>query len=269
MLWLSEFWFLALCLQIVLSRPSEEPIKFNLYGPDEYVERFVAPQKEIATTKFQRGKEMLGYIADKIRFGRGRLVNAFMLATNIVRETGEDWLSQIKDAARIKRGRLVNSVMLARNNLFHEAEDNVSESQNIFQSVKPPKHHQTFQANTLQSYIQNPFPVINSARGRESAKLEYESAQSFLEKPKENPLREFLEKLSRPTPIVDGIREEQKYGNNGDKFIGIGRALVNGFEGLSNFVNVVIDLPMKAAKQTSRGLTEALNRVGARIVGLQ
>ncbi|XP_033210773.1 uncharacterized protein LOC117168922 isoform X2 [Belonocnema kinseyi] len=236
MLWLSEFWFLALCLQIVLSRPSEEPIKFNLYGPDEYVERFVAPQKEIATTKFQRGKEMLGYIADKIRFGRGRLVNAFMLATNIVRETGED---------------------------------NVSESQNIFQSVKPPKHHQTFQANTLQSYIQNPFPVINSARGRESAKLEYESAQSFLEKPKENPLREFLEKLSRPTPIVDGIREEQKYGNNGDKFIGIGRALVNGFEGLSNFVNVVIDLPMKAAKQTSRGLTEALNRVGARIVGLQ
>lgn len=106
----------------------------------------------------------------------------------------------------------------------------------------PPKNERTYQGNTLQSYIQNPFPFMNSHRTRESAKLEYESAQGILEKPKENPLRGFFEQFSRPTPIVDGIREEQKYGNNGDKFIGIGRALVNGFEGLSNFVNVVIDV---------------------------
>ena len=32
---------------------------------------------------------MLGNIADQIRFGRGRLVNSIMLATNIIMERGE------------------------------------------------------------------------------------------------------------------------------------------------------------------------------------
>lgn len=47
---------------------------------------------------------------------------------------------------------------------------------------------------------------------------------------------------NQPTPIVDGIQEHEKYGNNGDKFYGAGRALVNTYEGFSNILNKVIDV---------------------------
>lgn len=104
---------------------------------------------------------------------------------------------------------------------------------------------------------------------RETVRLEDESAQGILEQPKPRPFAGVLENLFKPTPIVDGIREEEKFGNYGDKFIGIGRALVGGFEGFSNFLNAVVDLPVNAAKKTSRGITEALNQIGARLIGLQ
>lgn len=43
-------------------------------------------------------------------------------------------------------------------------------------------------------------------------------------------------------PVVDTIQEHEKYGNEGDKFYGAGRALVNTFEGFANIVNKLIDV---------------------------
>ncbi|XP_076394052.1 uncharacterized protein LOC143265480 isoform X2 [Megachile rotundata] len=120
---------------------------------------------------------------------------------------------------------------------------------------------------TLDSH---PPPVTNTRpNARETVRLENESAQSFFEKPVPRPAAGLLESFLKPTPIVDGIKEQDKYGNTGDKFIGIGRALVNSFEGFSNFLNAIVDFPRNAAKTTSRGLTEALNHVGAKLVGLE
>ena len=87
-----------------------------------------------------------------------------------------------------------------------------------------------------------PFEKFLTPNTRETVRLESETAQGILEKPLPNPIGRFLESYLRPTPLVDKIREEDKYGNNGDKFIGIGRALVGGFEGLSNFLNAVVDV---------------------------
>ncbi|CAK9819527.1 hypothetical protein ANTPLA_LOCUS10275 [Anthophora plagiata] len=113
-------------------------------------------------------------------------------------------------------------------------------------------------------------PVTNThATARETARLENETGQSLLEKPFSKPITGILESFLSPTPLVDGIKEQDKYGNSGDKFIGIGRALVSGFEGFSNFLNAIIDFPRNAAKKTSRGITEALNHVGARLIGLE
>lgn len=39
---------------------------------------------------------------------------------------------------------------------------------------------------------------------------------------------------------MDTIREEEKYGNTGDKFYGTGRSIVGGAEGISNLVNSLI-----------------------------
>ncbi|XP_032673549.1 uncharacterized protein LOC116845225 isoform X2 [Odontomachus brunneus] len=109
------------------------------------------------------------------------------------------------------------------------------------------------------------FPPVQ----RETVRLENNTAQAILEKPTPDNARQLLNSFLNPTPIVDGIKEEDKYGNTGDKFIGVGRAIVNAYENLSNFLNTVVDLPVHAVKQTSRGITETLNQIGARLIGLQ
>lgn len=97
--------------------------------------------------------------------------------------------------------------------------------------------------STLASYERAPFARLLPPKTRETVRLETEAGQALLEKPKsQNPVSSFLESVLKPKPIVDSISEEEKYGNNGDKFIGVGRALVNGFEGLSNFLNAVVEV---------------------------
>ncbi|XP_026477842.1 uncharacterized protein LOC113383806 [Ctenocephalides felis] len=72
----------------------------------------------------------------------------------------------------------------------------------------------------------------------------------------------------QPQPIVDTISEDEKYGNSGDKFSTVGRAVVSGFEGLSNLINKVVDYPYEAFKKFSRQATAKLNNLGSKIVGL-
>ena len=88
------------------------------------------------------------------------------------------------------------------------------------------------------------YPPVTNIRpsSRETVRLENETAQSLLEKPISKPIASILESILSPTPLVDGVKEEEKYGNSGDKFIGIGRTLVNGFETFSNFLNAVVDV---------------------------
>ncbi|XP_011493985.1 PREDICTED: uncharacterized protein LOC105359175 isoform X2 [Ceratosolen solmsi marchali] len=123
--------------------------------------------------------------------------------------------------------------------------------------------------STLQSYEKSPFANFLPPKTRETTRLESEKDQAFFERKRENPISLFLQSILKPQPIVDSIKEEDKYGNNGDKFVVVGRAFVNGVEGISNFVNYVADLPVNAAKKTSRGITEALNQIGSRLIGLQ
>lgn len=88
------------------------------------------------------------------------------------------------------------------------------------------------------------YPPVTNTRpnARETVRLENETAQGFLEKPISKPVAKVLESFLNPTPLVDGIKEEEKYGNSGDKFIGIGRTLVDGYEKFSNFLNGVVDV---------------------------
>lgn len=77
---------------------------------------------------------------------------------------------------------------------------------------------------------------------RETVRLENETAQGFLEKRPPDNIRQVLNTFLTPKPLVDRIKNEEKYGNTGDKFIGIGRAIVNGFENFSNLLNVLTDV---------------------------
>ena len=100
-----------------------------------------------------------------------------------------------------------------------------------------------------QSYEKAPFAQLLPPRTRETVRLESEQDQALLErrKPNPGPLGALFDNVLKPKPIVDGLKEEEKYGNNGDKFIGVGRALVNGVEGLSNLFTAAIEVSMSIA----------------------
>ncbi|XP_076276435.1 uncharacterized protein LOC143207161 isoform X2 [Lasioglossum baleicum] len=144
-----------------------------------------------------------------------------------------------------------------------------SESQNQFTTILSAKSDASNNSRRSLELTTNP-PIIETAQNsRDTVKLYTEGGQGLLERPITKPFMEMLEAFFKPTPLVDNIKEREKYGNNGDKFIGIGRALVSSLEGFSNFLNSVIEVPRNTARKASRGLTEALNHVGARIIGLE
>ncbi|KAE9524054.1 hypothetical protein AGLY_015535 [Aphis glycines] len=72
-----------------------------------------------------------------------------------------------------------------------------------------------------------------------------------------------------PLPVVDVTREEDKYGNDGDKFNRIGRGIIGGVETVSNMLTSALSFPVDTAKKLSRTATEMLNNLGGRLIGLQ
>ncbi|XP_071641060.1 uncharacterized protein [Temnothorax longispinosus] len=118
--------------------------------------------------------------------------------------------------------------------------------------------------------VQSTTPItLFRVTSRETVRLENETAQAILEKRKPDTIIQVLNGFLTPKPLVDRIRDEEKYGNMGDKFIGIGRGFINGFENLSNFLNFLTEFPVGITKQVSRGVTQTLNELGSRLIGLQ
>ncbi|XP_054269930.1 uncharacterized protein LOC128991175 [Macrosteles quadrilineatus] len=70
-----------------------------------------------------------------------------------------------------------------------------------------------------------------------------------------------------PKPILDTITEEEKYGNRMEH--NIGKKVVKAVEGVSNLVNSAFRVPEEIAKRGSTKLTEVLDNIGGKIVGLQ
>ncbi|XP_023318492.1 uncharacterized protein LOC106657497 isoform X1 [Trichogramma pretiosum] len=186
-------------------------------------------------------------------------------------QNGMAWFDEMADSIRFGRGRLVNSVAIARNILADrmELQEFMSETRNnIAGAVGAANDALARGRRMLQSYERLPFANALPPRTRETVRLENEKDQAILERRKSD-IGGLLDNVLKPKPIIDNIQEEEKYGNNGDRFIGVGRALVTGVEGLTNIFNAVLEFPVKAAKNTSRTITEALNQIGSRLVGLQ
>ncbi|KYB25233.1 uncharacterized protein LOC103314730 [Tribolium castaneum] len=108
-----------------------------------------------------------------------------------------------------------------------------------------------------------PFPDS----GRKHAVLEYEDPFSKKDSAY-GQLQQFVASFYNPKPIVDTIQEHEKYGNDGEKFRKVGVAIVGGVEGISNLINAAIEIPTETVKQISRKISDSLNSVGAKLVGL-
>ncbi|CAG4942084.1 unnamed protein product [Colias eurytheme] len=100
-----------------------------------------------------------------------------------------------------------------------------------------------------------------------SIHLEYEGLGSKTLSVKEN-VQHVAAGLLQPKPIVDTIKEEEKYGNDGDKFASAGRAIVGGAESISNFINSLIAVPGSILRSITRTASEKLNAFGGKLVGL-
>ncbi|XP_045478923.1 uncharacterized protein LOC123683954 [Harmonia axyridis] len=103
--------------------------------------------------------------------------------------------------------------------------------------------------------------------GRTRAVLEQETLLSQVDSKYTN-LQQAVANIYNPKPVVDTISEEDKYGNDGEKFKSVGRVLVNGYESFSNFLNALFEIPMEKAKQIGKQITANLNAIGGKLVGL-
>ncbi|XP_060531751.1 uncharacterized protein LOC132705278 isoform X2 [Cylas formicarius] len=111
-----------------------------------------------------------------------------------------------------------------------------------------------------------PFPdsgrkwAVQESSAKESFPIQYDI--------KYGNLQNFVANLVNPRPIVDTIQEHEKYGNEGDKSRQLGIFVVGAFEGFSNAINAVVDAPFEIARQAGKKLTNSLNQVGGKLVGL-
>ncbi|XP_072746162.1 uncharacterized protein [Anoplolepis gracilipes] len=178
-------------------------------------------------------------------------------------EEAQELLGRVADAIRIGTGRFINSIILARNIIVNRAEQLTSETQDNFNPVIKLN-------NQSRREVQSTTPIVLfHPVTRESVRLENETEQAILERPKPGNIREALNNLLTPKPIVDGIKDEEKYGNTGDKFIGFGRVFVKGFENFANSLSSLVNIPYNAAKQTSRAVSQILDQFGKRLIGLE
>ncbi|KAL6265568.1 hypothetical protein P5V15_002364 [Pogonomyrmex californicus] len=180
-------------------------------------------------------------------------------------EEAQELLERVFDAIRIGRGKFINSIVLTRNIITNRAEQINSEFRNNTDSLKSNKSQS--RRSILIPISTTPRPVFFPSQ--ETVRLENETAQGILERRKPDTIRQILDSVLTPKPLLDRTKEEEKYGNSGDKFIGVGRGIINFYEYLSNLANNILDFPVNAAKQASKGITRALNEIGAQLLGLQ
>nr|XP_050850061.1 uncharacterized protein LOC127063842 [Vespula vulgaris] len=109
----------------------------------------------------------------------------------------------------------------------------------------------------------------NTPKIRETVHLENESEQSLTEKTISLPFNDLLVNFFMPTSLLDRIKEEEKYGNTGNNLAGIGKALINGYENFSNFLNSALSSTQNFKKAVGENISETLDQIGGKLIGLQ
>ncbi|XP_035737725.1 uncharacterized protein LOC118448496 [Vespa mandarinia] len=109
----------------------------------------------------------------------------------------------------------------------------------------------------------------NFPKTQETVHLENESEQSLVEKTISFPFNDLLVNFFMPIPLLDRIKEEEKYGNTGNNLAGIGKAFINGFENFSNFLNSAFGSTQNIKKKVKENISEALDQIGGKLIGFQ
>ncbi|XP_052861091.1 uncharacterized protein LOC128268115 [Anopheles cruzii] len=81
-------------------------------------------------------------------------------------------------------------------------------------------------------------------------------------------LQRKVKSLFDTEPLIDNIRESDKYGNTGDQFYFITKPLVETTAKVNMFINSVIAAPKKLLEGFKKQANDKLNDVGGALVGL-
>ncbi|EAT37971.1 AAEL010113-PA [Aedes aegypti] len=114
--------------------------------------------------------------------------------------------------------------------------------------------------HALESY-DNPPDIDNAAR-------EKDNFPSNIFSKFDNTQKKVKDWFDTP-PLIDTIKESDKYGNEGDQFYFITRPLVKLTETVSNTINKAIAAPTQIYRSAKKIVSDKLNDVGAGLVGLR
>lgn len=164
---------------------------------------------------------------------------------------------------------------------FIEAKPAYSYAEKVERGESPVEDHSVHLEAVANAYrqtdhIYNNYPnadtlqkqsAVTEYKGIEYAVKEVEHPDSAIQTFYENKHRDYNNNAGR-APIIDRIKESDKFGNTGDQFLPLTRGIVNGFEFIANIINKSISGLQNAGTQTIKLTNEQLDQVGAKIVGL-
>ncbi|XP_055611197.1 uncharacterized protein LOC129757868 [Uranotaenia lowii] len=81
-------------------------------------------------------------------------------------------------------------------------------------------------------------------------------------------IQQKVKHVLEPKPILDNIKEADKYGNTGDQFYFFTKPLVKITQDFSLLTNRVLAAPQKLLKKVNKAVSNKLSDVGAGLVGL-
>uniref|UniRef100_A0A336MPU0 CSON005128 protein n=1 Tax=Culicoides sonorensis TaxID=179676 RepID=A0A336MPU0_CULSO len=121
--------------------------------------------------------------------------------------------------------------------------------------------------NNLDPSTLQQLPRYQTGLVQEQAAYEVEHPDSAVRTKYEN-THKFVNNYKGQKPLIDRIQEHEKYGNNGDQFYFFTRGLVNGYQKFADVLNGIIEGTGVKFTGVTRGFTEQLDQIGAKIVGL-
>ncbi|KAI4501378.1 hypothetical protein M0802_003751 [Mischocyttarus mexicanus] len=146
---------------------------------------------------------------------------------------------------------------------------NITGSNNVASVINDKSDFFDQELKSLENLRYPPSIFSRITNSRETVHLENESEQSLAEKTLGLPFNDLLINFFNPTPLVDQIKEEEKYGNTADKTNNIGRSFINGFTSFNNLINSAVGTAQNLKTKFGRNITDALNQIGGKLVGLQ
>ncbi|XP_055626227.1 uncharacterized protein LOC129768532 [Toxorhynchites rutilus septentrionalis] len=117
----------------------------------------------------------------------------------------------------------------------------------------------------------NPVPALekySNSKDQDNAQKEVDNFPSNVYSKYDN-IQKKIKDWFDTEPLIDNIREEDKYGNEGDQFYFFTKPLVKLTETMALITNKIIAAPRDLFKSAKKSISDKVNNIGGSLVGLR